>query len=66
MTQKGLVKLMEDPSFPDINDDKFPADEWVNFYRVDNYSATAYFYLDKPENELPPLQPLTERLIGIL
>lgn len=66
MTPKGLVKLMEEPSFPDINDDKFPADEWVNFYRVDNYSATAYFYLDKPENELPPLQPLTERLIGIL
>lgn len=66
MTPKGLIKLFEDPSFPDINDDKFPADEWVNFYRVDNYSATAYFYLDKPENELPPLQPLTERLIGIL
>lgn len=66
MTAKGLVKLLEEPSFPDINDDKFPADEWVNFYRVDNYSATAYFYLDKPENELPPLQPLTERLKGIL
>ena len=66
MTAKGLIKLLEEPSFPDLNDDKFPADEWVNFYRVDNYSATAYFYLDKPENELPPLQPLTARLIGIL
>ncbi|SIO54784.1 glycoside hydrolase family 172 protein [Chitinophaga niabensis] len=66
MTAKGLIKLLEEPAFPDINDDKFPADEWVNFYRVDNYSATAYFYLDKPENELPPLQPLTERLTGIL
>jgi hypothetical protein len=66
MTAKGLIKLLEESSFPDLNDDKFPADEWVNFYRVDNYSATAYFYLDKPENELPPLQPLTERLIGIL
>ncbi len=32
------------------------------FYRVDNYSATAYFYLDKPENNLPPLAPLEQRL----
>jgi len=66
MTAKGLIKLLEEPSFPDINDDKFPADEWVNFYRVDNYSATAYFYLDKPTNDLPPLQSLEERLKGIL
>lgn len=65
MTPKGLIKLLEEPSFPDINDDKFPADEWVNFHRVDNYSATAYFYLDKPENNLPALQPLAERLKGI-
>lgn len=65
MTPKGLIKLLEEPSFPDINDDKFPADEWVNFYRVDNYSATAYFYLDKPENNLPALPPLAERLKGI-
>lgn len=66
MTPKGLIKLMDDPAFPGLNDDKFPKDEWVNFYRVDNYSATAYFYLDKPENNLPPLAPLAERLKGIL
>jgi hypothetical protein len=66
MTPKGLIKIMDDPAYPDINDDKFPKDEWVNFYRVDNYSATAYFYLDKPENNLPPLAPLAERLKGIL
>lgn len=66
MTQKGLIKLLEEPAYPDLMDDRFPADEWVNFYRVDNYSATAYFYLDKPESNLPPLAPLTQRLKGIL
>ncbi|SEL56126.1 Protein of unknown function [Chitinophaga rupis] len=66
MTQNGLIKLLEEPAYPDLMDDRFPADEWVNFYRVDNYSATAYFYLDKPENNLPPLAPLTQRLKGIL
>ncbi|ETZ23810.1 hypothetical protein N824_20350 [Pedobacter sp. V48] len=66
MTQKGLVKLMEEVGFPDINDDKFPADEWVNFYRVDNYSATAYFYLDSPQSNLPALAPLEQRLKGII
>lgn len=66
MTPQGLIKLLEEPAYPDISDDKFPADEWVNFYRVDNYSATAYFYLDRPENDLPPLAPLAQRLKGIL
>lgn len=66
MTQNGLIKLLEEPAYPDLMDDRFPADEWVNFYRVDNYSATAYFYLDKPENNLPPLAPLAQRLKGIL
>lgn len=65
MTPKGLIKLLEEPSYPDLFDDAFPKDEWVNFYRVDDYSATAYFYLDKPENNLPPLAPLSQRLKGI-
>ena len=64
-TSKGLIKLLDDTAYPDLFDDKFPADEWVNFYRVDNYSATAYFYLDKPESNLPPLAPLAERVRGL-
>lgn len=28
---------------------------WTNFYRSDDWSSTAWFYLDKPENELPEL-----------
>lgn len=65
MTSKGLIKLLETPGYPDLFNDKFPADEWVNFFRVDDYSATAYFYLDKPESNLPALVPLANRLKGL-
>lgn len=34
---------------------------WVNFYRSDDVSATAYFYLDKPSSSLPALQPMAYR-----
>jgi hypothetical protein len=36
--------------------------DWVNFYRSDDYSATAYFYLDRPDSDLPELAPLTQRI----
>ncbi|GAB3902544.1 glycoside hydrolase family 172 protein [Mucilaginibacter boryungensis] len=65
MTAKGLIKLQELKDYPDLFDDKFPADEWVNFYRIDDYSATAYFYLDKPVSNLPALAPLEKRLKGL-
>ena len=29
---------------------------WTNFYRSDDVSATAYFYLDKPSSNLPAIQ----------
>jgi len=38
------------------------SDGWVNFYRSDDVSSTAYFYLDKPSSTLPPLQPLAIRV----
>ena len=65
MTSNGLIKLLEKTDFPGLFDDKFPKDEWVNFYRIDDYSATAYFYLDKPESDLPGLASLAERLRGL-
>jgi len=37
---------------------------WFNFYREDDFSSTAYFYLDKPLSNLPPLAPLKERIAG--
>ena len=37
----------------------------VLFYRVDDYSSTAYFYLDKPTNELPALAPVATRTFNL-
>jgi hypothetical protein len=34
---------------------------WTNYYRSDDVSATAYFYLDKPWNNLPVIQPAVLR-----
>jgi len=31
---------------------------WTNFYRSDDVSATAYFYLDKTSSNLPEIQPV--------
>jgi hypothetical protein len=50
-----------DPRKPlDLTDKQLP-EGWTNYYRSDDVSATAYFYLDKPENELPQLQSLKIR-----
>jgi hypothetical protein len=38
---------------------------WVNFYRIDDYAVTAYFYLDKPVNDLPGLENVAERIKGV-
>jgi hypothetical protein len=35
------------------------------FERADDWSAVAYFYLDRPENGLPPLAPVAERVAGV-
>lgn len=49
---KGFKKLLELSDSPDLDDPDLP-DGWTNFYRRDDVSATAYFYLNKPANELP-------------
>lgn len=36
------------------------------FERQDDWCATAYFYLDRPTNELPALVPFTERVANLL
>ena len=62
--QDKFVKLFELPSIPKLEDDNFP-NGWTNFYRLDNYSATAYFYLDKPVNGLPALANVEIRTEGL-
>jgi hypothetical protein len=54
-----FLRLLETPK--KITDPDFPKG-WVNFYRSDDYSATAYFYLDKPEDNLKEVAPVEQRI----
>ncbi|HEY4155935.1 MAG TPA: glycoside hydrolase family 172 protein [Puia sp.] len=51
--KKDRVTNLRDPSLPD---------GFVNFYRSDDVSATAYFYLNAPADALPALQPVAVRV----
>ena len=51
----SLVKL-DTPGLPE---------GFSNFYRSDDVSATAYFYLDKPQNSLPLLPSLPIRIANL-
>ena len=62
--EKGIIKLLEMNPVPGLADAGFP-NGWVNFYRLDNYSSTAYFYLDKPSSPLKDLPPVSIRTEGI-
>lgn len=35
------------------------------FERQDDWSSVAYFYLDKPDNDLPPIDPAEQRMKGL-
>ena len=54
--EKGKVTDLKTASIPKT---------YVNFYRSDDLSATAYFYLDKPSSGLPALQPLSIRTYNL-
>lgn len=60
----GFIRLLDMPKPPALDAPDFPHG-WTNFYRLDLYTATAYFYLDAPASGLPPLAPLETRLRGI-
>lgn len=63
--EKEFVKLFERNPVPKLSDASFPQG-WTNFYRSDDVSSTAYFYLDSPVNGLPAIQPATIRAKGLL
>jgi hypothetical protein len=56
-----LVKLLE-PGAPKLESFPVSGGGWVNYFRQDDYSAVAFFYLDKPENQLPTIAPVAERI----
>lgn len=49
-------KAVTDPGLPS---------GWTNFYRSDDVSAVAFFYLDKPMSGLPALASAAERLAAL-
>jgi hypothetical protein len=54
------LSLLDMDSLPDIT-----TKDGAYFYRSDDVSATAYFYLDKPENNLPLLPDVNLRIEGM-
>ncbi len=53
---KDSITRLENPALPE---------GWVNFYRTDDYSSVAYFYLDSPANELPEIQEVGIRIYNL-
>ena len=56
------IRLLDMDNLPDVFSDDFLDGVSTNYYRSDDVSATTYFYLDKPDNNLPPLAPVEVRL----
>ncbi|MDH7601825.1 MAG: DUF2961 domain-containing protein [Armatimonadota bacterium] len=69
MRQKGIKELV---AWGDGTGRITPEDiERMDYHcgfceREDDWCATAYFYLDKPTNNLPAIQPYEERIAGLL
>lgn len=61
---KPFFPLMDLPQPVDLSAGMIP-DGWCNFWRQDDWSGTAYFYLDSPEGFLSPIAPATERVAGL-
>jgi len=59
-----FTKILEQSPPLSIDDPSFPQGH-INVYREDDYSATAFFYLDSPCNNLPKLMVLKKRLEGL-
>jgi len=60
----GFIKLMDLPQPVDIRDPALP-EGWCNFWRRDDWSGTAYFYLDQAEGAMPPISDASERRAGL-
>ena len=46
--------------------DPFERNEYGLFERSEDWSSCAYFYLDRPENGLPPLEAAEKRIAGLV
>jgi hypothetical protein len=64
--QMGLIYHLKQPLYK-AGPGKVATDGLTEglFEREDDWSSTAYFYLDRPENGLPPLAPVAQRTSGL-
>lgn len=54
-------RLFDESNAPALEDSRFPVTS-THYFRSDDVCATVYFYLNKPENNLPELAPVDLRL----
>ena len=59
-SRNGFAQLLAGEAPRPLSDPALPTG-WTNFYRSDDVSAVAYFYLDRPENGLPAISPFAQR-----
>jgi hypothetical protein len=50
---RDSIAKLDNPALPE---------GWTNFYRSDDYSSVAYFYLDRPADDLPEIQGVGVRI----
>lgn len=62
--ENHYVNLLESDPPKTLDDPDIPYG-WTNYYRRDDVCAVAFFYLDSPENPLPPIAPLEARIEAI-
>ncbi|MBG9374614.1 DUF2961 domain-containing protein [Panacibacter sp. DH6] len=64
--QHGAPKPLYKPGYTvNLNDTTLP-EGYIIFYRSDDVSSCAYFYLDKPTDDLPPLQDVIMRTYKLI
>jgi hypothetical protein len=56
-----FTRFLEDDCVIKWEDDTFDGNAWLNFQREDDFSSTAYFYLDRPENGLQEIPAAPKR-----
>lgn len=60
-----FVQLLGGPKPRPLTDPSLPPGGHTNYYRSDDVSAVAYFYLDRPEGVTPPIAPVAQRTAAL-